>query len=63
MVFLYYELQVVAQTSAASRSHYQFPFGIVAVLVPVILGAALVSAIWPAETAVRSSLVEALEYE
>ena len=42
---------------------YEFPFGIAAVLVPVILGAALVSAIVPAETAVRSSLVEALEYE
>ena len=32
-------------------------------LVPVILGAAFASAILPAETAVRSSLVEALEYE
>ena len=42
---------------------YQFPFGVVVILVPVILGAALVSAILPAETAVRSSLVEALEYE
>ena len=32
-------------------------------LLPVILGAAFASAILPAETAVRSSLVEALEYE
>ena len=32
-------------------------------LVPVILGAALSPRIWPAETAVRGSLVEALEYE
>jgi undecaprenyl-diphosphatase len=31
--------------------------------VPVILGAAFFSALWPAESAVRTSLVEALEYE
>jgi len=29
----------------------------------VVLGAALISAVLPAEKAVRSSLVEALEYE
>jgi hypothetical protein len=32
-------------------------------LVPVMLAAALVAALWPAEAAVRGSLVEALEYE
>ena len=32
-------------------------------LVPTILGAAFIAAIWPAESAVRGSLVEALEYE
>jgi hypothetical protein len=32
-------------------------------LLPTILAAALASALWPAESAVRSSLVEALEYE
>ena len=32
-------------------------------LVPVILGAAFGSALFPAESAVRGSLVEALEYE
>jgi hypothetical protein len=31
--------------------------------VPTMLVAALVAAIWPAEAAVRGSLVEALEYE
>jgi ABC-type lipoprotein release transport system permease subunit len=30
---------------------------------PIILGAALAASILPAESAVRSSLVEALEYE
>ncbi len=63
MIFLYYELQAVAHDFSGMPLSYQFPTGIVAMLVPVILGAALVSAIWPAETAVRSSLVEALEYE
>jgi ABC-type lipoprotein release transport system permease subunit len=42
---------------------YRFPWSIALLLVPVILGAALVAAIWPAESAVRGSLVEALEYE
>jgi hypothetical protein len=32
-------------------------------LVPVILVAAFIAALWPAESAVRGSLVEALEYE
>jgi hypothetical protein len=32
-------------------------------LVPTILTAAFVAAIWPAESAVHGSLVEALEYE
>ena len=31
-------------------------------LVPTILGAAFIAAIWPAESAVHGSLVEALEY-
>jgi len=32
-------------------------------MVPVILAAALIAAIGPAESAVRGTLVEALEYE
>ena len=32
-------------------------------LIPTILAAAFVAALWPAEAAVRGSLVEALEYE
>jgi putative ABC transport system permease protein len=63
MVLLYYELQMVQKDFSGIPLDYEFPAGIVAMLVPVILGAALISAVWPAETAVRSSLVEALEYE
>ena len=61
---LYYELQAIAARHLGhARSITSFRSAIVAVLVPMILLAALVAAICPAETAVRGSLVEALEYE
>jgi putative ABC transport system permease protein len=60
---LYYVLQVVRHDIAGLRLDYQFPVGTVLALVPTILGAAFVAAIWPAESAVHGSLVEALEYE
>jgi putative ABC transport system permease protein len=60
---LYYELEAIRNDLAGLPLSYEFPFGVVAILAPVILAAALGSAILPAETAVRSSLVEALEYE
>jgi putative ABC transport system permease protein len=60
---LYYELQAIQQDLTGMALTYQFPFGIVGILVPVILLAALGAAILPAENAVRGSLVEALEYE
>jgi putative ABC transport system permease protein len=60
---LYYILQVVRHDIAGLRLDYAFPFGTVLALVPTILGAAFVAAIWPAESAVHGSLVEALEYE
>jgi putative ABC transport system permease protein len=60
---LYYILQVVETDIAGMRLDYVFPLSTVATLVPVMLGAAFVAALWPAESAVRGSLVEALEYE
>jgi putative ABC transport system permease protein len=60
---LYYILQIVHHDIAGMRLDYSFPIGTVLALVPTILGAALVAAIWPAESAVHGSLVEALEYE
>jgi putative ABC transport system permease protein len=60
---LYYILQVVRNDIAGLRLDYAFPYGTVLALVPTILGAAFVAAIWPAESAVHGSLVEALEYE
>ncbi|MGE3179108.1 MAG: ABC transporter permease [Vicinamibacterales bacterium] len=60
---LYYILQIVETDIAGMRLDYVFPLSTVATLVPVMLGAAFVAALWPAESAVRGSLVEALEYE
>jgi putative ABC transport system permease protein len=60
---LFYVLQIVHRDVTGMRLDYHFPAVTVLVLVPIILGTALVAALWPAEAAVRSSLVEALEYE
>jgi putative ABC transport system permease protein len=60
---LYFILQIVQNDIAGMRLNYAFPVGTVLALVPTILGAALIAAIWPAESAVHGSLVEALEYE
>jgi putative ABC transport system permease protein len=62
-VNLYYILQIVHHDVGGMRLDYSFPTDVVLALVPIILGSALVAAIWPAESAVRGSLVEALEYE
>ena len=60
---LYYSLQISAEDIAGLRLSYEYPYSIALLLVPVILLVAFVSAIAPAESAVRGSLVEALEYE
>jgi putative ABC transport system permease protein len=60
---LYYELQAIGHVVTGMILDYVFPLGIAVVLLPIILGAAFLAALLPAEGAVRSSLVEALEYE
>jgi putative ABC transport system permease protein len=60
---LHYVLEISRRDISGMMMPYRFPWSIALLLVPVILGAALVAAIWPAESAVRGSLVEALEYE
>src|SRR5204862_3603528 len=60
---LYYILQIVQHDIAGMRLDYVFPVSTVLALVPTIVGAAFVAAVWPAESAVHGSLVEALEYE
>jgi putative ABC transport system permease protein len=60
---LYYVLDIVQRDVAGLRLNYEYPLTTVLVLAPAILLAAFVAAIWPAESALRTPLVEALEYE
>jgi putative ABC transport system permease protein len=60
---LYFSLKIVAEDIAGLRLGYEYPYQIALALLPLILAVAFLSAIGPAETAVRGSLVEALEYE
>jgi putative ABC transport system permease protein len=60
---LHYILEISRREITGTPLAYHFPVQIGLLLVPIILGAAFASALWPAESAVRGSLVEALEYE
>jgi putative ABC transport system permease protein len=60
---LYYILEVTRRDLAGLRLDYIFPLEIAASLLPIILAAAFLSALGPAESAVRAPLVQALEYE
>jgi len=60
---LYFLLEITGRDLSGMHLPYRYPFSIAAVLLPTILAAAFFSALWPAESAVRTSLVEALEYE
>ena len=60
---LYYILEMVRVDVIGLRLDYSYPLGTVLLLVPIILGAAFIAAIWPAESVLRGSLVEALEYQ
>ena len=62
-VTLHYILEMAKRDLTGMALPYTFPWRIAALLVPLILGSAFVAALWPAESAVRGSLVEALEYE
>jgi putative ABC transport system permease protein len=60
---LYYSLEVTRRDLVGIDYGYSYPYSMALVLLPVILGAAFLAALGPAESAVRGSLVEALEYE
>jgi putative ABC transport system permease protein len=62
-VQLYYSLRISAEDIAGLRLNYLYPYGMALLLLPLMLAAAFVAAVGPGETAVRGSLVEALEYE
>lgn len=60
---LWYLLEIVRRDVAGLRLPYDFPVASLLWLVPVMLGAGLIASLLPAEAAVRTPLVEALEYE
>lgn len=60
---LYYSLEMTRRDLAGLSLDYVFPLPLATWLAPVILGAAFLAALGPAEAAVRGSLAEALEYE
>jgi putative ABC transport system permease protein len=62
-IHLYFMLELHARDFPGMRFDYTYPFGIALLLLPVSLAAALLSALGPAEAAVRGSLVEGLKYE
>jgi putative ABC transport system permease protein len=62
-VNLYYTLEVVRRQFAGMALDYTFPLQLSLQLIPIILLAAIVAGVGPAEYAVRTNLVEALEYE
>jgi len=60
---LYYNLGMVKRDLGGLDLDYLFPLSFVLFMIPTILAAAFIAALGPAESAVRGSLVEALEYE
>jgi putative ABC transport system permease protein len=62
-VHLYCFLEIAYRDYPGLRLDYMYPYGVALLLLPAILGAALIAALAPAEASLRSSLVEALEYE
>jgi putative ABC transport system permease protein len=62
-VNLYYQLEAVRRSAIALPLDYEFPGMIALGLFPLMLLVAWISALGPAEAAVRGPLIEALEYE
>ncbi len=60
---LYYLLEIVQRDAVGLRLDYQYPISTMLALVPIMLAAAFIAALWPSEAAARRSPVEALAYE
>lgn len=60
---LYFVLQMSQRDYPGLRFDYVYPHAMAVALWPVMLAAAVAASIGPAESAVRGSLLEALEYE
>jgi putative ABC transport system permease protein len=62
-VVLYLQLDLSTRNVPGFRFDYLYPYTVAALLFPIVLLAAILGAVAPAESAVRGSLAEALEYE
>jgi putative ABC transport system permease protein len=62
-VLLFYLLEMIRRDFGGLPLDYEFPLSMALLLLPVIMISAFASSLAPAESAVRSPLVEALEYE
>ena len=62
-VHLYCVLEISYRDYPGLQFDYMYPYGVALLLFPIMLAAALIAAVGPAESSVRGSLVEALEYE
>ncbi|MBL8217386.1 MAG: FtsX-like permease family protein [Bryobacterales bacterium] len=62
-LILYYYLGIIREDMAGIRLEYVYPVKIALLLAPTMLAVSWLSALGPGESAVRASLVEALEYE
>lgn len=62
-VDLYYTLGMTSRDFAGMRLDYTYPYPLALALIPLMLAVGWGAAVVPAESAVRGSLVEALEYE
>jgi ABC-type lipoprotein release transport system permease subunit len=60
---LFYQIETLRRSILAMPLDYVFPLSVALALFPLMLAVAFISALVPAESAVRASLVEALEYE
>ncbi len=62
-ITLYYNLEMLRRDIAGLRLPFAYPYLFALALLPVIAGASWIASLVPAESAVRASLVESLEYE
>jgi len=62
-ITLYYSLEISGRDLGGIRLDYEYPWRVALALVPAMLLTAWLSSLGPAESAVRGSLTEALEYE
>ena len=63
VVMILFNLHMLRGDLGGLRVDFTFPYAFMAVMVPVVGLCSFISALWPAEAAVRASLVESLEYE